>query len=62
MKPKDLRNSSKEELQKKLMDTKQEVFNLRFQMATSKTPNPKKLHVLKKDVARILTMLREREE
>jgi large subunit ribosomal protein L29 len=49
------------ELFDKLAETKQELFNLRFQLATGALENTARLRQLKKDVARILTELRERE-
>ncbi len=49
------------ELIDKLAETKQELFNLRFQLATGQLDNSARLRHLKKDVARILTELRERE-
>ena len=50
-----------EEIQKQLTETKEELFNLRFQNATGQLDNYKRLGELKKDIARIKTLLRERE-
>ena len=50
-----------EELNKKLSDLKKELFNLRFQHSTGSLGNPKALTVCKKDIARVKTVLRERE-
>ena len=50
-----------EELKVKLKDLKQELFNLRFQHATGQLANPLTLNTCKKDIARVMTILRERE-
>lgn len=50
-----------EELKVKLKDLKQEFFNLRFQHATGQLANPLTLNTCKKDIARVMTILRERE-
>lgn len=60
MKLKDIRGNNEAEQKQKLNDTRQEIFNLRFQLATGKTGNPKRIRALKKDVARILTVLNEK--
>ncbi len=52
---------STEELKVKLKDLKQELFNLRFQHATGQLSNPLTLNTCKKDIARVMTVLRERE-
>lgn len=62
MKARELRELTREELLQKLKDLKQEIFNLRFQLATSKPANIRRIREIKKDVARILTILRERGE
>ena len=63
MKAKELRQLNKEELFQKLKDLKQELFNLRFQLATSgRLSNIRRIRELKKDIARILTIFRERGE
>ena len=49
----DIENSVVEELNQKLVDLKQELFNLRFSQATGNLPNPMQLHNVKKDIARI---------
>ncbi len=61
MKIKEIRNLTSEELQKKLNDTRTELFNLRFQHATGNLANPMLLNSLKKDIAKIKTVLTERE-
>jgi large subunit ribosomal protein L29 len=57
----DLRDLSVDEINQKLAETKEELFNLRFQNATGQLDNYKRLPELKRDVARIKTILRERE-
>ena len=49
------------ELQDKLKDLKSELFNLRFQHATGQLTNPLLIHSVKKDIARVMTILKERE-
>lgn len=49
------------ELKTKYADLKQELFNLRFQHATGQLKNPVILNTLKKDIARIMTIINERE-
>ena len=57
----ELRELSNEELTTRLKESKEELFNLRFQMATGQLTNNRRLGVVKKDIARIYTVLRERE-
>lgn len=61
MKANKLNESSVEELNKRLADLKSELFNLRFQLATGQLQNPMMIKACKKDIARIKTILRERE-
>lgn len=61
MKAKELRNKSVEELNKSVGDLKTELFNLRFQQATGELDNPMRINHVKKDIARIKTVIRERE-
>jgi large subunit ribosomal protein L29 len=61
MKPSELRDLSVEELEARLVETKEELFNLRFQNATGQLDNYKRLGILRRDVARLKTILRERE-
>ncbi len=61
MKPSEVRALSDEELQKKLEDARAELFNLRFQMATSQLDNTARVTTVKRDIARILTEMRARE-
>ena len=50
-----------DELQQKLHDTRQELFNLRFQSATGALENSARLKLAKREIARILTVTNERE-
>ena len=61
MKNNDLRNLSTEELNKKLAESKEELFNLRFSQATGNLEKPSRIRDLRKLVARIKTIIRERE-
>jgi len=61
MEAKELRNLSTEELIKKIESNKVELFNLRFSQATGNLEKPSKIGELRKDVARIKTIIRERE-
>ena len=64
MKAKDLsvvRENSVEELQKKVMDLKAELFNLRFQLATGQLETPMRVKEVKKSIAQLKTILREKE-
>ena len=61
MKAKQFHEMTTEELTLKLKDLKQELFNLRFQHATGQLTNPILLNTCKKDIARSMTILRERE-
>jgi large subunit ribosomal protein L29 len=57
----ELKELSLDEIQEKLEETKEELFNLRFQHATGQLDNYRRLRELRKDVARVKTLLRERE-
>ena len=61
MKSTEIRELSDEELNKKLEDGRAELFNLRFQMATSQLDNTARVNTVKKDIARVLTEQRARE-
>ena len=61
MKAKEIREMQSDELIVKLNDLKQELFNLRFSHTTSQLNNPMQMVACKKDIARIKTILRERE-
>jgi large subunit ribosomal protein L29 len=60
-KPSEMHDLPVEELELKLTETKEELFNLRFQNATGQLDNYKRIGQLRKDVARIRTILRHRE-
>ncbi|HPE12077.1 MAG: 50S ribosomal protein L29 [Actinobacteria bacterium] len=60
-KTEELRLLSNEELVAKLKESKEELFNLRFQSATGQLENHGRLRAVKKDIARIYTIMRERE-
>ena len=61
MKIEELRKLSTEELQAKIKENKEELFNLRFQQATGNLEKPSRLRDLRKQVARMKTIIRERE-
>ncbi len=61
MKPAEIRKMSDADLNKKLHDLKAELFNLRFQSATGQLENPNAIGNVKKDIARVKTIARERE-
>ena len=61
MKAKELKNLSVEELAKKLDELKKDLFMLRMQHATNQLDNPMRLATVKKDIARIKTIIREKE-
>ena len=59
MKASELRKMNPKELNAKLKDLKQELFNLRFQHAINQLDNPHKIADVKRDIARVLTVLQE---
>ena len=61
MKASEIRNLSTEELESKLKDLKAELFNLRFQLAINQLDNPMRISAVKKDIARVKTVLRQME-
>ena len=61
MKMTEIRELSDEELTKKLEDGRAELFNLRFQMATSQLDNTARVSLVKRDIARIQTEIRARQ-
>jgi large subunit ribosomal protein L29 len=61
MKAAELRALSDADLQKRLNDSRQELFNLRFQLATRKLENTARIRVVRKDVARLLQILGQRQ-
>ena len=61
MRARELRDLTDEELENRLADTRQELFNLRFQSATGALENSARLKLAKREIARILTVVNERE-
>ena len=61
MKTNEIRKMSDAELQTKLKELKTELFNLRFQLATGQLENPMRIKGVKQDIARIKTIVTERE-
>ena len=61
MKVEEIRKMSTEELNKELTSLKEELFKLRFQHATNQLENPAQISSVKKDIARVMTVIRERE-
>ena len=61
MKAQEIRELTPAELESKLKDLKAELFNLRFQLAINQLDNPMRISAVKKDIARVKTVLRENE-
>ena len=61
MRARELKELSEEELTRKMAETRQELFNLRFQSATGALDNSARLRAAKREIARILTVRHERE-
>ena len=59
--PAQLRELPEEELRSQLREAKEELFNLRFQMATGQLDNNRRLQTVRREIARIYTIMRERE-
>ena len=62
MKATELKTMTSAELEAKLSELKAELFNLRFQLAINQLDNPHKITETKRDIARIMTVLREKNE
>jgi len=60
MKAKELRNMTPDELNVKLKELKAELFNLRFQHAINQLDNPLRIAAVKKDIARVMTIIHEK--
>ena len=60
MQAKDLRNMTAAELETKLQELKKELFNLRFQHAVNQLENPHQIAEVKHDIARVMTVLNEK--
>ncbi len=61
MKASEIRDLSTQELNEKLADLKQELFNLRFQHAINQLDNPMRMKAVKRDIARVKTFIRKQE-
>ncbi len=61
MKASELKELTVDELQTKLTELKEELFNLRFQLAVNQLENTSRIGAVKKDIARVSTILRQRE-
>ena len=61
MKIKEIREMSAEQLAEKLMELKKDLFNLRLQHATNQLENPVRIAEVKKDIARVKTIIREQQ-
>ena len=59
MRAKEVREMSVVELQDKLKDLKAELFNLRFQLAVNQLDNPMRIKAVKKDIARVMTIMQQ---
>lgn len=59
MRAKEVREMSAVELQDKLNDLKAELFNLRFQLAVNQLDNPMRIKAVKKDIARVMTIMQQ---
>lgn len=57
----ELRELTDDELTQRLRESKEELFNLRFQMATGQLSNNRRLRTVRREIARVYTVLRERE-
>lgn len=61
MKANKMKEMTSQELSEKMIELKNELFNLRFQLATGQLDNPLKIKAIKKDIARVNTILRQKE-
>jgi len=61
MKAKDIRERSDDELRKALSDLEEQLFKLRFQKSTGQIENPVKIREVRKDIARVMTVMTERQ-
>ncbi|MFT9850371.1 50S ribosomal protein L29 [Aneurinibacillus sp. REN35] len=61
MKANEIRNLTTAEIEQKVTSMKEELFNLRFQLATGQLENPARIRQVRKDIAKAKTILRERE-
>ena len=61
MKAYEIRNLSEQDINQKLEEASEELFNLRFQLAIGQVKDPNRMTAVKKDIARMKTVLRERQ-
>lgn len=61
MKASELRLKTREELEHEALELKNELFKLRFQLATNQLENPMRIKEVKKDIARVKTLIKEKE-
>ena len=61
MKPEKYRELTREELERNVRDLREELFNLRFRVSSQKLDNPLKIRELRREIARILTLMHEEE-
>lgn len=61
MKPATLRALTMDELKQKELELRRELFNLRFRLATGEVENPMRINVIRKDIARVLTLMAEKQ-
>ena len=61
MKASEIKDLNMEEMHRKLVDLKQELFNLRFQHETGQLENPQKMKQTKRDIARVKTVIKQSE-
>lgn len=62
MKPKEIRDLNVEQLKQQLISKEEELFNLKIQLATKQLENPMKIREARRNVARLKTILREKEK
>jgi large subunit ribosomal protein L29 len=62
LRARELRDLTDDEIERRLADTRQELFNLRFQSATGALENPARIHMAKREIARVLTVLNEKND
>jgi large subunit ribosomal protein L29 len=60
VKSSDLRNLTEDELAQRELDLRRELFNLRFQQTTGEIENPMRIRAVRKDIARVLTIMTEK--
>ncbi|MBI4686112.1 MAG: 50S ribosomal protein L29 [Nitrospirae bacterium] len=60
MKPSEIRTMTIDELRQKEQDMRKELFNLKFRLATGEVENPMRIRALRKDIARVLTVIVEK--